>query len=106
VPPAITERFCRGAGGELEPLTSGSTRPVAQVVTHAGICKVERYAFSINAVNNKAGLPGSKRTTPAPGIELRPSSRVPGRPGTLPQPRSLSPVPLQCPLLEAEHEQY
>jgi hypothetical protein len=42
---AITERFCRGADGELEPLTSGSTRAVAQVVAHAGVCKVKRYAF-------------------------------------------------------------
>jgi hypothetical protein len=45
---AITERFCTGADGELEPLTSGSTRAVAQVVTHAGICKVKRYALSIS----------------------------------------------------------
>ena len=44
---AITERFCMGADGELEPLTSGSTRAVAQVVTHAGICKVKRFAFRI-----------------------------------------------------------
>jgi hypothetical protein len=48
VPTAITERFCMGADGELEPLTSGSTGAVVQVVTHAGICKVERYAFSIS----------------------------------------------------------
>ena len=42
---AIMERFCTGADGELEPLTSGSTRAVAQVVTHAGIVKVKRYCF-------------------------------------------------------------
>jgi hypothetical protein len=48
LPTAITERLCRGADGELELLTSGSTRPVAQVVTHAGICKVHRYALSIS----------------------------------------------------------
>jgi hypothetical protein len=45
VPTAIIERFRRGADGVLELLTSGSTRPVAQVVTHAGICTVKRYAF-------------------------------------------------------------
>ena len=44
---AITERFCMGADGQLVPLTSGSTRPVAQTVTHAGICRVKRFAFSI-----------------------------------------------------------
>jgi hypothetical protein len=38
---AITERFCIGANGELEPLTTGS-QPVVQIVTHAGICKVSR----------------------------------------------------------------
>jgi hypothetical protein len=44
LPTAITERFCVGTDGELEPLTSGSTRKVAHVLTHAGICKVKRYA--------------------------------------------------------------
>jgi hypothetical protein len=28
-------------------LTSGSTRAVAQVVTHAGIVKIRRYAFDL-----------------------------------------------------------
>jgi hypothetical protein len=42
---AITERFCMGAGGELEPLTPVSTRPVASTGTHAGICRMKRYAF-------------------------------------------------------------
>jgi hypothetical protein len=36
-----------GAGGELLPLVEGSTRAVAQVRTHAGICRVTRYAFSM-----------------------------------------------------------
>jgi hypothetical protein len=44
---AIIERFCTGANGELELLTPGSTRPVAQVVTHAGICRVQRYSFEM-----------------------------------------------------------
>jgi len=44
---AITEQFCMGADGQLEPLISGSTRPVAQTVTHAGIVKVMRFAFDM-----------------------------------------------------------
>jgi len=47
VPTAITERLCMGADGQLEPLTIGSTRPVAVTVTHAGIVKVKRYVFNI-----------------------------------------------------------
>jgi hypothetical protein len=44
---AITERFVRRADGELEPLVEGSTRPIAEARTHAGICKVRRFGFSI-----------------------------------------------------------
>jgi hypothetical protein len=44
---AIIEKFVAGADGALEPLTAGSTRPIALTVTHAGICKVKRYAFSM-----------------------------------------------------------
>jgi hypothetical protein len=44
---AIIERFCIGADGELESVTPGSTRPVALTVTHAGICKVQRWACSL-----------------------------------------------------------
>jgi hypothetical protein len=52
-PTAISVRFCTGADGELEPLTSGSTRAVAQVVTHVGVCRVKRHAFSVsNPVSN------------------------------------------------------
>jgi hypothetical protein len=47
VPTAITERFCMGADGELVPLTSGSTGALAQVVTHAGVVRVQRYAFML-----------------------------------------------------------
>jgi hypothetical protein len=47
LPPAIVERFCMRGDGELEPLTPGSTRPVARIVQHAGICRVKRYAFSM-----------------------------------------------------------
>jgi hypothetical protein len=35
------------ADGQLEQLTSGSTRAVTQIVTHVGICTVKRYAFDI-----------------------------------------------------------
>jgi hypothetical protein len=45
LPTAIVERFVAGANGELEPLTEGSTRPIASTVTHAGICTVKRYAL-------------------------------------------------------------
>jgi hypothetical protein len=41
------EQFVGGVDGALEPLTTGSTRPVALAVTHAGIVKVMRYAFSL-----------------------------------------------------------
>jgi hypothetical protein len=44
---AITERFCIGADGKLEPVTSGPTRAVAPVVTHAGIVKVKPWSFSL-----------------------------------------------------------
>jgi hypothetical protein len=47
LPAAITERFVRGADGKLEPLTEGSTRPIAETRTHAGIVQMLRYAFSI-----------------------------------------------------------
>ena len=44
---AIVERFIAGADGEMVPLTAGSSRAVALTVTHAGICKVMRYAFDM-----------------------------------------------------------
>ena len=47
LPTAIVEKFVTGAHVDLEPLTEGSTRPVASTVTHAGICKVKRYGFEI-----------------------------------------------------------
>lgn len=43
----IVERFTRRADGELEPVTEGSTGPIAETRTHAGIVKVRRYAFVI-----------------------------------------------------------
>src|SRR5712671_561873 len=41
LPTAITEQLCLGADGALEPMTAGSTRPVAMTTTHAGIVKVK-----------------------------------------------------------------
>jgi hypothetical protein len=46
LPSAIVQRFARNAAGEFELLTEGSTRPVATTVTHAGICRVERFSFT------------------------------------------------------------
>lgn len=46
LPGAIVERFTT-VNGELVRLTEGSTRPVAEIRTHVGICKVTRYGFNI-----------------------------------------------------------
>ena len=43
LPHAIVEKFVARADGELEPLTEGSTKPIAQTVTHAGIALVFQY---------------------------------------------------------------
>jgi hypothetical protein len=40
---AIVERFVLRADGEFEPLTEGSTKPIAQTVTDAGIALVFQY---------------------------------------------------------------
>ena len=37
LPHQIVERFVRRAGGELEPLTAESTKPITETRTHAGI---------------------------------------------------------------------
>ena len=47
LPAPIIETFSMNADGKLEPLTAESTRPVTSTVTHAGICKMKRYAFSM-----------------------------------------------------------
>jgi hypothetical protein len=44
---AITEQCTLNAGGEFEPLTQGSTKPIASTVTHAGIVKMKRFAFDM-----------------------------------------------------------
>jgi hypothetical protein len=48
LPAAITQKFVLSSSGALEPLTTGSTRRVATTVTHAGICAVERYSFTLD----------------------------------------------------------
>jgi hypothetical protein len=45
LPTAIVEKFVTGADGTLVALTEGSTRPVTSTVTHAGIIRVQRFAF-------------------------------------------------------------
>jgi hypothetical protein len=47
LPHGIVQHFVVGADGEMLPLTAGSSRAAALTVTHAGICKVTRYAFDI-----------------------------------------------------------
>jgi hypothetical protein len=47
LPHRIVERFTRRADGELEPVTEGSTKPIAETRTHAGIAKVKQYAFEM-----------------------------------------------------------
>ena len=43
----IEERLTLTSCGVLELLTEGSTKPVAQVRTHAGIARVMRYTFTL-----------------------------------------------------------
>jgi hypothetical protein len=47
LPAATVQQFVAGRDGDLKPLITGSTRPVALTVTHAGICKVQRYGFTM-----------------------------------------------------------
>ena len=44
---AIVENFTHGPDGELQLLTEGSTLPVAETRTHAGIVGVQRYGFEM-----------------------------------------------------------
>jgi hypothetical protein len=43
---SIVEKFAR-VGDELVPMTAGSTLPLAEVRTHAGIVRTQRYSFSM-----------------------------------------------------------
>ena len=47
LPYQIVEQFVRRADLELEPLSEGSTKPVAETRTHAGIVKVRRYGLDV-----------------------------------------------------------
>jgi hypothetical protein len=47
LPAAIVENFARRADGALAPITAGATRAIAETRTHAGLVKVERFAFRI-----------------------------------------------------------
>jgi hypothetical protein len=53
LPAAIIVKFAAGPDGALQPLTMGSTRSVSLTMTHAGICRVQRYTFG-NLQNGKA----------------------------------------------------
>jgi hypothetical protein len=44
---AIVERFARTSSGALEPLSEGSTKPVAEVRRHAGITSVDKFWFDM-----------------------------------------------------------
>jgi hypothetical protein len=47
LPHQIVERFVRRTDGELEPLTEGSTKTIAETRTHAGIVRVKRFGFNM-----------------------------------------------------------
>lgn len=44
---ALVEHFVRAADGQLELLTEGSTRPIAESRHHAGICRVRKWSFEL-----------------------------------------------------------
>jgi hypothetical protein len=44
---SVVEWFSRAADGTLELMTEGSTKPIASRVTHAGICRVEKFFFDM-----------------------------------------------------------
>jgi hypothetical protein len=48
---AIVQKFGSGPDGRLETLTTGSTRPVAMTLKHAGIVKVQRYEFEMHELD-------------------------------------------------------
>jgi hypothetical protein len=43
----IVEKFTLTSSGAFEPATEGSTKPIASTTTHAGVCKVKRWAFEM-----------------------------------------------------------
>src|ERR1700730_5525340 len=50
LPHAIEDKYVIGAGGDLELVTAGSTRPITQTVTHAGIVTTTVYELRVPAV--------------------------------------------------------
>jgi hypothetical protein len=49
----VEERMIRNDDGTFAPLVEGGTKPVATVITHAGIVKTQRWSFSLP---QRAGL--------------------------------------------------
>jgi hypothetical protein len=47
LPHTITQRLTLTSSGAFELLTEGSTKPVAEIRTHAGIARVMRFALSL-----------------------------------------------------------
>ena len=47
LPAAIVQEFTLTSSGAYELATAESTKPVAQVLRHAGIVKVQRYSFGL-----------------------------------------------------------
>jgi hypothetical protein len=47
---AIENKYVVGAGGVLELVTAGSTRPITSTVTHAGIVTTTVYELRVPAV--------------------------------------------------------
>jgi hypothetical protein len=50
LPHAIEDKYVIGAGGDLELVTAGSTRPITSTVTHAGIVTMMVYELRVPAV--------------------------------------------------------
>jgi hypothetical protein len=44
---AIVQKLALTSSGAFEERAEGSTKPLAQIRTHAGIVKVERYMFAV-----------------------------------------------------------
>jgi hypothetical protein len=44
---ALVEHFVRAADGQLELLTEGSTRLIAESRHHAGICRIRKWSFEL-----------------------------------------------------------
>jgi hypothetical protein len=47
LPAAIVQEFTLTSSGAYELMTEGSTKPIAQILRHAGIVRVLRYTFTM-----------------------------------------------------------